>query len=131
MAWIDYRKAYDLVPDSWISECLEIIGIATNMKELLSNSTQSWRLELTSSCERLEDVHVKRGIFQGDSLSPLLFIICMILLTLILRKVTACYEWGDKEFKFDHPLFMEDLKLFAKNRNQIGFISENCSRFQY
>ena len=22
MAWIDYKKAYDMVPDSWILECL-------------------------------------------------------------------------------------------------------------
>ena len=26
-ARIDYRKAYDMVPHSWIVECLEIIGI--------------------------------------------------------------------------------------------------------
>ena len=24
MAWIDYRKAYDTTPHSWISECLEL-----------------------------------------------------------------------------------------------------------
>ena len=28
MAWIDYRKAYDMVPHSWIVECLEMFGIA-------------------------------------------------------------------------------------------------------
>ena len=28
MAWIDYRKAYDMVPHSWIGECLEQFGIA-------------------------------------------------------------------------------------------------------
>ena len=92
IAWIDYRKAYDLVRHSWISDCLEIVGIATNMREFLSDSMQSWGLELISSCERLEDVHIKRKIFQGDSLSPLFFIMCMIPLTLILRKVTACCE---------------------------------------
>ena len=27
MAWVDYRKAYDLVPHSWIIECLEMFGI--------------------------------------------------------------------------------------------------------
>ena len=24
MAWIDYRKAYDLVPHSWVNECMEM-----------------------------------------------------------------------------------------------------------
>ena len=27
MAWIDYRKAYDVVPHSWKIDCLETIGI--------------------------------------------------------------------------------------------------------
>ena len=27
MAWIDYRKAYDMVPHSWIIDCLETLGI--------------------------------------------------------------------------------------------------------
>ena len=32
MAWIDYRKAYDMVPHSWIIECLEIFGVARNVE---------------------------------------------------------------------------------------------------
>jgi hypothetical protein len=27
MAWIDYEKAFDRVPHSWIMKCLELIGI--------------------------------------------------------------------------------------------------------
>ena len=64
-------------------------------------------------------VHVNRGIFQGDSLSPLIFVICMIALSLLLRKVKASYEWGRKDFKLNHLLFMHDLKLFRKSVNQI------------
>ena len=33
MAWVDYRKAYDMVPHSWIVECMEVFGIAENVKE--------------------------------------------------------------------------------------------------
>ena len=28
MAWIDYKKAYDMVPHSWIIECLDLFGVA-------------------------------------------------------------------------------------------------------
>ena len=31
MAWADYKKAYDMVPDSWISDCLQMFGIANNV----------------------------------------------------------------------------------------------------
>ena len=38
MDWIDYRKAYDMVPYSWIIECLELFGIAENVKKFLTDS---------------------------------------------------------------------------------------------
>ena len=38
MAWIDYKKAYDMVPHSWIIECLDLFGVAENIKSLLVNS---------------------------------------------------------------------------------------------
>ena len=38
MAWIDYRKAYDFVPHSWILECLDMLGIADNVRSFLEKS---------------------------------------------------------------------------------------------
>ena len=73
MTWIDYKKAYGMVPHSWISECLEIFGIANNVQDFLNNSMKSLQLELNTSGKTLAEVDIKRGIFQGDSLSPLLF----------------------------------------------------------
>ena len=32
MAWINYRKAYDLVPQSWVNECMKMFGIAENLR---------------------------------------------------------------------------------------------------
>ena len=26
VAWIDYKKAYDMVPHSWVVECLDMVG---------------------------------------------------------------------------------------------------------
>ena len=66
------------------------------------------------------EVEANKGIFQGDSLSPLIFVICIIPLSLILRKVKASYEWGRKEFKLNHLFLMGDLKFFGKSEDQIG-----------
>ena len=129
MAWIDYKKAYDLVPHSWINECMEIFGIAENVRNFLGRSMEHWNLSLTSNSEVLGEVDVKRGIFQGDSLSPLLFVLSMIPLSLILRKVNICYEWGKKAYKLNHLLFMDDLTLFSKSESQIETLVETVQIF--
>ena len=118
MAWIDYRKAYDLVLHSWINECMEFFGIAENLRTLLQKNMQQWRLSLTANGEDLGEVNATREIFQGDSLSPLMFVLSMVPLSLILKKVNACYKWEKKEYKLNHLLFMDDLKLYAKSEEQ-------------
>ena len=79
--------------------------------------------ELTSCRESFAKVNLKRGIFQGDILSPLLFIICMILLTHVLHKAEARYISGAGE-KINHLLFMDGFKLHGKNESGIkGLVS--------
>ena len=63
-------------------------------------------------------VNIRRGIFQGDSLSSLLFVICMIPLTHLLRKAKARYTLGRGE-KINHLLFMDDLKMYGKSENGV------------
>ena len=53
---------------------------------------KQWKVSLTFNGEDLGEVCVRRGIFQGNSLSPLLLALCMVPLSLILRKVNAAYE---------------------------------------
>ena len=70
MASIDYQKTCDMVPHSWIIECLALFGLADNIKSLLVNSMEKWRVKLCSRNSELGEVEIKRGIFQGDSLFP-------------------------------------------------------------
>ena len=44
---------------------------------------------MTTNNEDVGEVNVKRGIFQGDSLSPLLFLLSMVPLSLIPKKVNV------------------------------------------
>ena len=118
MAWIDYRKTYDLVPHSWVNECIKMFRIAENLRTFLQKIMQQQRLLLTVNGEDLGEVNVTRRIFQRDSLSPLLSVLSMVPLSLILKKVNVCYKLGKKEYKLNHLLFMDDLKLYAKSEKQ-------------
>ena len=60
---------------------MKISNVADNIIKFLERSMKSWNVNLSSGREFLANVKVKRGIFKGDSLSPLLFVVCMIPLT--------------------------------------------------
>ena len=129
MALINYRKAYDLVAHSWLNECMKMFGIAENLRAFLQKSMQQWRISLTANGEDLGEVHVKRVIFQGDSPSPLLLVLSMVPLSLIRKKVNACYKWGKEEYKLNHLLFMDDLKLYVKSKEQTNTLVRTVHMF--
>ena len=117
MAWVDYKKAYDMVPPAWIIESLKMAQVAENIIIFLQNSMVNWNTELTPCGESLGLVDIRRGIFQGDSLSPLIFTVCMVPLTKILQDAKAGYTLGD--VKINHLLFMDDLKVYGKDKVEI------------
>ena len=129
VAWIDYHKAYHMVPHSWIQKCMKIFRVAVNLRSFVNTSMKQSNTELTSSNLRLGNVKIRRGIFQGNSLSPLLFVLVMIPLTLVLRQTKASYELKKGGKKINHLLFMDDLKLFAKNEDQTDNLA-NTVRIQ-
>jgi len=117
MTWIDYRKAYDSVPHSWILKVLSMYKVADNIRSFLMNSMSSWRVTLILNREVLGCVCVNRGIFQGDSLSPLLFVMCLFPLTTLLRQTKKGFIVdGDA---ISHLLYMDDLKLYAKSEEDM------------
>ena len=80
---------------------------------------KNWRVELTAGGKSLAETKIQKGIFQGDALSPQLFIIGMMFLNHILRKCTARYKLSRSQEKFNHLMYMDDIKLFAKNEKEL------------
>ena len=93
--------------------------VAGNATRVLDKSMDKWCTELTSCGRPLGMVNIRRGIFQGDSLSPLLFVMALIPLTLVLRKVKAGYDLAGRRGVVNHLLFMDDLKLYGKSEKQV------------
>ena len=56
MAWIDFKKAHDIVPHSWIIECLHLFGVEENIKSLLVNCMEKWKVMLCSGSSELGEV---------------------------------------------------------------------------
>ena len=129
MAWIDFKKACDKVPYSWIIEYLDLFGVAENIKSLLVNSMEKWKAILCSGHSELSIVEIKRGIFQGDYLSPLVFVLALIPLSLILRKAKAAYEFSESKDKINHLLFVDDLKLYSRSKKGLDSLVQTVRVF--
>ena len=122
MAWVDYKKAYDMVPHSWLLEVTEMMGVAGNVRGMMEKSMEKWQTELSVNGEILGSVDIKRGIFQGDSFSPLLFVMIMIPLSMILQDLNKGFKFGNNGEKINHLLFMDDLKLYANSENDLNVL---------
>ena len=128
MAWVDYKKAYDIIPHLWLEECFKLFGIASNVNNLMVNSMTKSKTELTFGGKSLGEVKIKRGIFQGDSLSPQLFIIALIPMSMILRQVKYAYVFRTG-VRLNHLLFMDDLTLYAKNETGLESLVQTVHMF--
>ena len=129
MGCIDYKKAYDMIPHSWILKCLKMFCIASNITALMEKAMEKWNVDLVAGNEKLGNVRIRRGNFQGDSLSSLLFVLALILLTIILRKMKAGYQFGTRRSSINHFLFMDDLKLYAKDEKQLDSLVNTVQIF--
>ena len=72
------------------------------------------RLHAENELTETEDIKIPCRIFQGDSLSPLLFCICLIPLKKQMNRLITGYEEHITKTKVSHLLYMDDLKPIAK-----------------
>ena len=98
-------------PHSWMIKSLELVGAAKNIVNLLKETMKNCKTNLICGSTDQGAVEINREIFQGDSLSPLLFAVSLLSLTLVFCKMKQRYSFGKGKSKLNHLLFMGDLKL--------------------
>ncbi|XP_044766273.1 uncharacterized protein LOC123322393 [Coccinella septempunctata] len=134
VAWVDYKKAFDSVPHTWLLKVLEMHGISQKVIELLKHLMKTWRTALSmrsgNSAIRSEQIKINRGIFQGDTLSPIWFCLALNPLSLILKNTKYGYVISKtRQVAITHRLFMDDLKLYGANSEQLRRMLEIVAAF--
>lgn len=103
-----------------------MFGIAKVMEKILHESMNCWHTELIGG-----KVNIKCGIFQGENLPLLLFVLAMPPLTMILRKVKIAYDFGKGNGQINHRHFMDDISIYAKSEKQLESLSTFCRHTIY
>ncbi|KAF4531352.1 hypothetical protein B566_EDAN017258 [Ephemera danica] len=105
--WVDYMKPSDSVPHSWLSCVLRLYKIEPLLIHMLERQGVD---KITT-----DEIRILRGIFQGDSQSPLWFCLSLNPLSRMLRTS----EYGNVVQKNPQVKIKDDLKIYASNRDML------------
>ncbi|XP_064292512.1 uncharacterized protein LOC135310067 [Plodia interpunctella] len=134
-AYIDYQKAFDSVPHSWLLRVLNIYKIDPKIVLFLQNIMPNWKTSLCLTTQNSKvtsrEITIKKGIYQGDSLSPLWFCLALNPLSHLLNGLRVGYslKHDNTETNIDHLIYMDDIKLYAKTKKDIDKLIETTAKF--
>ena len=59
IVWIDDKKAYDMVPQSWLLKCLKMYKISDEVINFINKTMKIWRVELTAGGRSLAETKIQ------------------------------------------------------------------------
>ncbi|XP_074267269.1 uncharacterized protein LOC141590593 [Silene latifolia] len=108
---MDLMKAYDSVS-------FTAFHFPEQFKNLVMECVTSAAFSLAINGETFGFFHGKRGLIQGDPISPLIFTLCMEYLSRILACATEKMQFNYhplcKQMKLTHLMFADDLLMFCR-----------------
>ena len=124
LAFVDFKKAFDCVEWGAVWTQMATSGVHPTLIKMLMTMYEKTRTEIDVNGEMVE-VQIRRGVKQGDTLSPKLF-------NLVLRSVMDRIDWEESGIRMNGELlrsieYADDVLLFASNRTEIKQMLEKLS----
>ncbi|MCH81398.1 RNA-directed DNA polymerase (Reverse transcriptase) [Trifolium medium] len=132
---LDLEKAYDRVNWSFLKDTLVMFKFPQHIISLIMFGITSSSNAILWNGSKTEAFTPKRGLRQGDPLSPYLFVLCMERLGALISKHVRDGTWSPMQItkkgtKNSHLFFADDVLLFAKaNVSQARIVNEVLERF--
>nr|XP_027121394.1 uncharacterized protein LOC113738404 [Coffea arabica] len=116
---LDMSKAYDRVEWSFLEAIMEKMGFDCKWRNWVMECVKSVSYSFNINGEVKEFVIPKRGIRQGDPLSPYLFLLCSEGLSNLIRKAADSKKLAGMKISrqgpsITHLLFADDSVIFCK-----------------
>ncbi|XP_044760829.1 uncharacterized protein LOC123318276 [Coccinella septempunctata] len=128
MAFIDYKKAFDSVPHSWLIHALKIHKVSPDIVSFLETSMRQWStvltLHTTEQIIQSKEIPIRRGIFQGDPLSAPWFCLALNPLssTIVRMGHGIKIKTEQNTFNLTHLFFMDDLKIYTSSKRKLEIV---------
>lgn len=116
---VDLMKAFDSVRWDFLWDCLALFGFPAKFIGWVRACVSSPSYSLSLNGELKGFFAGRRGLRQGDPISPYLFVLCMevfsrILETFIRSSPSFSYHWRCRKTLLSHLCFADDLMVFCK-----------------
>ncbi|XP_061365840.1 uncharacterized protein LOC133309118 [Gastrolobium bilobum] len=132
---IDLEKAYDKLNWEFIKSVLEDLKLPGDLVAAIMGCVTSPFIEVLWNGARTQGFYSKRGIRQGDPISPYLFVLCMEKLTHLIMDEVGRKNWhpikaGRSGPLISHLMFMDDIILLAEaSLSQLDCITSCLEKF--
>ncbi|MFS7899786.1 putative RNA-directed DNA polymerase [Helianthus anomalus] len=133
---IDIQKAYDTVEWGFLHNCLVHFGFPRKMIDWIMTCVTTPSFSIAVNGEHKGFFKGKRGLRQGDPISPYLFTLVMEVLTLMITRRVSMdqmfkYHWRCKDLELTHLCFADDLFLFCHgDTNSVGILMDALQEFK-
>ena len=119
LAFVDFQKAFDSVETWAVIESLENARIDSRYTNIIKNIYENATIQIKLDDKtKTNTIKLKRGVRQGDTISPKLF-------TLVLEDCFKKLKWDTKGINIDgvhlsHLRFADDIILAAKDPQELN-----------
>ena len=121
--FVDFRKAFDMVPRIKLLKKLALFhNVKGRMLKVVASMLSYNVINVSDGVAQSKDIIQVRGVMQGDSLSPLLFILFVADLPQLLK--------DDQEI-VESVMFADDLVFFSKSRGALQRCLNKLSQYCY
>lgn len=114
---LDFSKAYDTISWKWLGMCLKKFNFDIEFIRYIKNLYKNTKAKLRLGDRTTDEFSIKRGVRQGDPLSPLLFNIAIEPLLLTLQNELNGIRIGDKQYNL--LAYADDTTLILKDRSEV------------
>ncbi|KAA0065355.1 F17F8.5 [Cucumis melo var. makuwa] len=129
---IDLQKAYDSVNWDFLFGLLIAIGTPLKFVSWIRACVTSSMFSIMINGSFEGFFHGRKGVRQGDPLSPFLFVMVMEVLSRMLNKIPQSFQFHRRceKVKLNHLTFADDLMIFcAADEPSLSFIREYLQKF--